>query len=284
MIVRYYALRKQGGGLKEKILEKPEAEAILSSGLSLAISYQYNNGAITTFNAKRAKQDAIKCCQKADEIGQPKESAIYFGVDEGWNRQAEITKVTEYFQTIKDVVRENGNRFQIGIYGSGLMCAAMEKRKLAKFFWIAGLSDGWPGRPDFVRTGKWNLYQNILEVPVGAVKVDTDIVNPKEAFIGSFHRPTGGGPNVVDSEITDQPSFNEYRLVKGVGNVLVESNGRRTNLAASKMVRRISEAGDLTLVDVPRQIKAPSGDGKIADFVRGHCRTSALVRIDQDPS
>ena len=281
VIVRYFAKAKQGGGLEQKILEKPEADAILDGGLSLAISYQYNNGDIDTFNPTRATEDVLDCIKKADAIGQPKGSAIYFGVDNGWDDATSIGKVKEYFQTIKDVLKKNGNRFEVGVYGSGLMCQTMREKHLASYSWIAGLSDGWPGRPDYLATQKWNLYQNVLEFPVGSVKVDTDVVNPKAAKIGSFHRTSHNAPAVLDGEITDPASLANYRLIAGNGNKLTDRPGGTVlkSLVASKMVRVVADAGDYTQIDVPQQIADPHG-GQIADFTRGYCPTRALERID----
>jgi Domain of unknown function (DUF1906) len=123
----------------------------------LLISYQYRNGNIATFTRERGGLDANKCLEKVAELGQPKGSAIYFGVDEGWDGEAEVKKVIRYFSAINNVVAKNGNKFEVGVYGSGLMCSRMQKEGLAKFFWIAGLSDAWPGKVSFPKNGPWNL-------------------------------------------------------------------------------------------------------------------------------
>jgi hypothetical protein len=286
VIIRYYALKPQPD-LPEKIIHKAEADAILNSGLSLAISYQYFNGNIETFTPERAKADVASCVKRADEIGQPKGSAIYFGVDAGWDSESDIKKVLDYFSTLnKEVHEKNQDRFSIGIYGSGLMCERMRTAGYAKFFWIAGLSDGWPGRTHFVKGSKWNLYQNVLEFPVGSVKVDTDVVNPNAAAIGSFHRPSPGSPAVMDGPIDNQVVLNVQRFVKGNGHVLLDKPGGTVlrKLAASKMVTKIKDVDDLAVIDVPRQISTGHGNEQIADFVRGYCPKDVLVGIDQDPT
>ena len=216
VVVRYYALKYQSH-LPEKILQQHEADAILGAGLSLLISYQYNNGSLSTFTAERGALDARKCLSKAHEIGQPKGSAIYFGVDAGWDDRASIGKVIDYFEAINKVVAENGNPFEVAAYGSGLMCSRLRKEGLTKYSWIAGLSDGWPGRANALKQGDWNLFQNALEVGIGGVRVDTNVVNPAagSGTIGSFHGPGTTGPNVLDGPIDNHAVCETQLLVKG---------------------------------------------------------------------
>jgi len=281
VIIRYYALERQSHGLEEKRLEKDEADAILDKGLSLAMSYQYNNGIIDTFTDANGRAAANYCLQTMDSVGQPNESAIYFGVDNGWNGQHEIDQVIKYFTAINDVVRTNHNRFVVGVYGSGLICEKLASIQLAKHYWVAGLSDAWPGRPHVVQNGGWNMYQNVLEVAVGSIRVDTNIVNPTNASIGSFHRPSHGAPAILDGDLVDSRAYAVQRLVKGDSALLYDRPGGTPipqPLVDSKMVIWIRDEGEFSLIEVPRQIKV--NNVNVADFVRGYCAKDKLAKVD----
>jgi hypothetical protein len=131
VVIRYYALENN---LPEKIITKSEAKAIMDAGLSLAISYQYHNDDIGTFETGRANQDADKCVELADEIGQPGNTAIYFGVDGDWVRKEETDSIAEYFTALKNHPRFTKRGLQAGVYGSGFTCNWLGMRGLAHFF------------------------------------------------------------------------------------------------------------------------------------------------------
>lgn len=255
---------------------KEEANRILDIGLSLGLTYQYYNGSLDSFTPERGSTDANVCLESLSEINPPKGVVIYFGVDNDWVRKSETDKVIEYFRAVK--VGSKG-QFQVGIYGSGFTCMMMNRLDIAKHFWIAGLSDRWTGRFDAVKAGTWNMYQNILELPVGTIKVDTNIVNPKHPVIGSFHRPLGAKQCVLDGPIVDAASVaNQRFVVRDTTLFLDKPNGeQKKDLLASKMVVLIREEGDYSVVDFPTQI-GPE-DNKVADFVRGFCKTSMLNKI-----
>lgn len=288
VIIRYYAAGPQGGGLEEKRLEPDEADAILNGGLSLAITYQYNNGDIDTFKKKIGTDTAKFCIGEMERFGQPDQSTIYFGVDNGWDRQDEIDQVVEYFKAIKDQVTESAakgkNTFTVGVYGSGLMCETLLGKGLAERTWIAGLSDDWPGRPHIVKTGQWNMYQSVLEVAVGSVRLDTDIVNPRRPIIGSFSRPKPGAPIILDGAIDDSQANAKQRLVRGSGVELFDRPGGSPlrPISDSKMVLWTADEGDFSLIEVPRQIKKQKIN--VADFVRGYCRKDKLFPVDGAPT
>lgn len=72
--------------------------------------------------------------------------------------------------------------------------------------------------------------------------------------------------------------------MKGQGHELLDKPGGEVikKLGAGKIVTKVKDAGDYILVDVPRQIVV--NKVKVADFIRGYCRSNALVAIGVDPS
>src|SRR3981081_1477115 len=81
-VLRYYARAKQGNGLEEKILEPIEAKALSKAGISIGAVYQYHADVLGSFSEAQGKSDGETARKYAAlTIGQPKGSAIYFGVD-----------------------------------------------------------------------------------------------------------------------------------------------------------------------------------------------------------
>jgi hypothetical protein len=113
-------------------------------------------------------------------IKHPKGVVIYFGIDTNDFTSAEYQTVAAYFRTIKELFREKGAPFEVGVYGSGQSCDLMRRMAQVDHCWLAGVSIGWNGTRDFYNgsVANWHLFQNALEVPL-EVPVDTNLINPK---------------------------------------------------------------------------------------------------------
>ena len=293
-VIRYYALELQRN-LPEKIITKSEANAIFQADLSLAISYQYNNGSIDSFTSQRANLDASMCVKLADNIGQPRDTAVYFGVDKNWIEDQQINAIAEYFKILSDHVEFNNRGLRVGVYGSGFTCDWIKKRSVAQFFWIAGMSDSWNDRAKFMKSQEWNMYQNALEVAAEPTRndtrrIDTNIVNPKAGFIGSFSRLKVGpdaGKIAVDGVIDNNEALEIHRVANKDTALYKNVNGTDEIkiIKESKIVSVVGHAGQLLMVDAPRQIpkypNKPKNKEKIADFQRGYCKMSDLSKIDE---
>lgn len=275
VVFRYYALDLQPA-LPTKRLTKAEADTVLGQGLSLAIAFQFNNDKLSTFTAERGKRDAEHCLNEGiNIIGQPKGSAIYFGVDGDWPDAAAFGNVITYFETVNRIFADAGLPFDVGVYGSGKTCGELKRRGLAKYFWMAG-STGWSGTPEFYNRGDWTLYQSDLELPVGSIRIDTNIIGANAPKIGSFSR---GGK--LDDGLENKQVFEARRFVK---RNKVQLWGRPgldplTTLKARQIVSVLSPSGEFTRIEAI--FPAPGGNKSIP--IRGFCEASALTPIDKMP-
>jgi len=133
VIGRYYARRKQSD-LGQKILAnqthngRPEVDVLLENGFSILSIYQYRSSSRNKFvyglrdtgsAKKEAEADARAALAQARKVGQPKESAIYFGVDFNLKNSDERGKraVVAYFKTLRRVI---GDNYKLGVYGNGV--------------------------------------------------------------------------------------------------------------------------------------------------------------------
>jgi Domain of unknown function (DUF1906) len=275
-VFRYYALKKQSQ-LPTKRITKSEADAILEAGLSLGIAYQYMNSSLPTFNVVRAEMDADTCFEQGEVINQAIGSTIYFGVDNDFNAPEHVRSIIGYFEKINDLFAARGGPYRVGVYGPGAICGELFQRRLVEHTWIAGFSTGWSGGPAFYNQGSWNLFQNALELPIGNIRLDTNIVNIAAPKIGAFDKARS--VNAIGNNAVFRAQLfltREEKLWTSPGGAVI------ANLSKRKMVTAISVAGDFTLIDVAFQVKV--GNVLAGRIRRGFCRTDALTSIDNMPS
>ncbi len=190
-VFRYYAHQNQPErGLPTKVLTRAEAEALWDSGFSIGAVFQYNNDQISAMSTGRGMSDARHALDYAQSaIGQPFGSAIYFGVDGSWTTGRELSLVEAYFQAVAAEFAATGNRYRIGVYGSGTVCGHLLDLGLAEVAWLA-LSRCWPGTPGFFNapSPRWNLFQFSHSARFAGRTLDANMVNPLRRDFGAFDR------------------------------------------------------------------------------------------------
>ncbi|MET0544733.1 MAG: DUF1906 domain-containing protein, partial [Caulobacterales bacterium] len=182
-VFRYYC--QLPPSIPGKDLQPEEAKIILSEGLSLGVVFQHYNNCFRTFENRWGTEDAQQALKMAEAIGQPKGSAIYFGVDGDWPWASLSDAIVAYFEDVNRVF--DGTGFDVGIYSNGCTCNLIRTRKLAKYFWLSG-STGHSGTQAFYNTGNWTLCQNALDITLASANlgVDTNLCNPAAGYFGQF--------------------------------------------------------------------------------------------------
>ena len=159
---RYYSRTTHIEGKK---LTASEAQLISNAGLQLVTVYEDGPTSYSYFSASRGAQDAAGALEQAAAIGQPAGSAIYFTVDYDAASSEIAGNITAYFQAIAGALGD----YQVGVYGSGSVCAAITEAGLAKYAWLAQ-STGWSGYSAFTA---WSIKQG-AEGSVCGLNSDTD--------------------------------------------------------------------------------------------------------------
>lgn len=134
-------------------LTKAEVEALGAQGIGIVTVWE--NGEPTSddyFTEDRAASDAHLAIQKAQEVGQPAGSPIYFAAD----CDANPNTVATYFKTLSPLVRLAG--YEVGVYGSGDVCKKLAQDGLVSHTWLAQ-STGWAGYED------WKPHADIVQGP-----------------------------------------------------------------------------------------------------------------------
>jgi hypothetical protein len=170
-IIRYYDHENET--LPGKTLRRTERDLIMANGFKAAVVFQHHNDQLASFSAVRGRQDAERSLALANENLQPRDSAIYFGVDGPWKTPFQLSNIMSYFQEVKDRLRRAG--YRAGVYGSGLVCNTLLRNALADLCWLAAPTT-WPEYLDYYPTKQWKLVQ-LSTTRCGGRSVDFNLAN-----------------------------------------------------------------------------------------------------------
>lgn len=179
---RYYS---QEDNLPGKNITRRERGILADHGIGLAIVYQFKGQANGRYVAGTGQRDAAFCLGRAQEIGQPGGSTIYFGID---NDRHDIDGVRAYLAAVRDSF---AGRYDIGVYGAGFHCQTILSDGLARYAWVPE-APAWRGTQDFVNSRNWTLMQNKTNVSNSVwvrgsgLPIDTNILNPTFSEFGAF--------------------------------------------------------------------------------------------------
>ena len=135
---RYYRRAPLTGG-KGNAVSKSEVDALHACGMGFLPVYQNTSDKPEYFTFDNADKDAEAACAKADEMGQPAGSTIFFAVDCD-PAPNQMAAVLGYFNRL--VLRVNG--WRVGVYGSGAVCQELEHGGFVDLTWLAN-AKGWRG-------------------------------------------------------------------------------------------------------------------------------------------
>ncbi len=106
-------------GISSKLLTKSEAENLLNVGIEIVVVYEWGGTDPSHFTYDNGYNDGLEAISRAESLGQPLNSAIYFAVDTDMRYQ--LTAVSNYFHGVADAMTEyqqiNGDKWYIGVYG-----------------------------------------------------------------------------------------------------------------------------------------------------------------------
>lgn len=194
VIGRYYARCDQPEyGLTEKRMinqglpSDPSSEIaqIFAKGFAILSIYQYYSNTPNKFRGQNrdgkalpdagcnwtgaprsareeAELDVRAAIEQAQAVGQPRGSAIYFGVDFNFtdNDTGTINDMVAYFRVVKE--RMDAAGYKTGAYGSGHAHQILKDAGLIDYSWISA-SRSFSRSSDFHRSGDWHLFQNQVD-------------------------------------------------------------------------------------------------------------------------
>lgn len=169
-----------------KVLSRAERDLIHGYGLDIAIVFQHRNNCPRTWeDPGRGAFDAEQALRFARRLSQPRGTAIYFGVDGadarfGDERDHGRSELVRYFRRVERAF--NGSGYDIGVYGSGLVCRLLkDELKIARYCWLSQ-SPGHPQSRSYEVAGGWDVKQchTVNNFAGSGVDVDPDVVDDAE--------------------------------------------------------------------------------------------------------
>jgi len=182
-IIRYYDW-PGSPTLPQKIPTATELALIKANGFKFCGVFQHSNNRLASFTQERGIKDASVALELAKKWGQPKGSAIYFGVDFD-PMPNEFGAVELYADKFSDAVRAAG--FRVGAYGSGYTLETLLRLGQIDLAWLS-MSTGFLKSKEFDKSGRWNLKQ-VKDRNCGGINCDFDYVNPSKPDFGQWQLP-----------------------------------------------------------------------------------------------
>jgi hypothetical protein len=185
-VARYYRPGARGA------ITAVEAAALVRAGLQLVVVFEGQGDSPAWFTPSQGARDARRALEQAAAIGQPAGSAIYFAVDLNAEDGLIATGITSYFGAIRSVFAGVGNRFRIGVYGSGRVCMEMTRAGFVHLGWLSG-STGWRGYRDYLAAADIvQIFKPGETICGGRLDIDRD--RGQTADFGAFSVPLGAAP------------------------------------------------------------------------------------------
>lgn len=187
-VIRYY---NDGNSvhLPQKRLELNEAQALSAGGLKIMVIFQTGQDSTSEFTYDQGFQSGTNAYNWAkNTIGQPRNSAIYFGVDYNPNEAELESNVIPYFKGVAAAFKDLGGAsadYNVGAYGSGLVVNTLRDQGLCDYRWLSQ-SSGYYGTQEALNEGNYELHQIYPSEVICSIAVDYDVENPNVSDIGSF--------------------------------------------------------------------------------------------------
>ena len=258
--IRYYNF-SNSQNFPEKRLELDEAQTLAGQGMRIAVVFQQRQNQVADFSELKGVAAGSRAYRHAqDNIGQPRDSGIYFSVDFDADSNEIENNILPYFEGIKRAFAEEsgGNpEYRIGAYGSGLVCSTLTERGFIDLTWLA-MSRGFRGTREALNAGEFHLAQRAPATTLCGLGVDFNDPNPDRADFGAF---------TIDEDIQGHGQVfatgERYRVVARSGLRLREGPGTQFDIVGGlhlgQIVFVVSIIEGWARVDV-------EGDGHIDGF------------------
>ena len=173
-------------GGSSKILDDGEIDRIINNGFKFIPIYQVDGTpTLEHFTSENGKEDARMARVRARSFKIPENSIIYFAVDIDAQDTDITNNVLPYFKAIK----ENLNKYKVGVDGTRNVCTKVMKNNYAESCYVSDMSTGYSGNMGFKMPENWNLdqYAEIsLSADSGNFGIDKVMYSNKDTLVESL--------------------------------------------------------------------------------------------------
>lgn len=259
-VIRYYNF-SNSRNFPEKCLELDEAQTLAGQEMQVAVVFQQRQNQVADFSELKGVAAGRKAYRHAqDNIGQPRDSGIYFSVDFDASSTEIENSIVPYFEGVKRAfAEESGDNpdYRIGAYGSGLVCSSLTKKGLIELTWLA-MSRGFRGTREALNAGEFHMAQRAPAATLCGLGVDFNDPNPDRPDFGAF---------TIDEDVPGQgqvPARGErYRVIARSGLRLREGPGTQFDIIGGLQLGQIVFV--VSIIDGWARVDV-EGDGHIDGF------------------
>ncbi|MEU4250226.1 glycoside hydrolase domain-containing protein [Amycolatopsis sp. NPDC026612] len=142
-----------------KALKPSEPQTILDAGLRFFPLFQYYGRVLSNFTYAKGLSHGQIATDKAAGYRIPAGSCLYFAVDYDALDVDIDSNIKPYFQGVREGIRQRGDRYRYGVYGSRHVCSRISHEVDAQYSMVAAMSWGYSGNLGFPMPENWSFNQ-----------------------------------------------------------------------------------------------------------------------------
>lgn len=178
--------------LPEKAIQEGELQAIADAGLRCFPIYQTYGRDAKSFGYPLGRAAGQAAVDAAIDHGFKNGTRIFFAVDFDALDHEVTDAVLPHFKGIVDAVADDGNRYQIGVYGPRNVCTRVSEAGHASASFVSDMSSGFSGNYGYPLPENW-AYDQIVTRTIGSgdskIEIDNNIASGRDTGQNSFNKP-----------------------------------------------------------------------------------------------
>ncbi len=222
----------------DKNIKPNEIQTILNNGLTIFPIFQTWGIYVEYFTKGQGIDDAIEAYKAAKKYGFKESTIIYFAVDYDTYGEEIPSNIIPYFEGVNSKMRELGNFYRIGIYGTRNVCTKVSNKGLAVSSFVSDMSYGYSGNIGHKLPDNW-AYDQISTITLGNGTGRIEIDNNISRTIGESSIDLGTESN---EEINDVESGNMNDTLQSAINRLNEDMNAAQKLKALRSREEVANA------------------------------------------
>ncbi|MEV0189833.1 glycoside hydrolase domain-containing protein [Kitasatospora purpeofusca] len=207
--------------LPEKAIQEGELQTIASAGLRCFPIYQTYGRDASNFTYMAGRTAGQAAVNAALDHGFKPGARIFFAVDFDAMDSDITSNVLPHFKGIQDAIADDGNRFQIGVYGPRNVCTRVARAGHSTASFVSDMSYGFSGNYGYPLPTDW-AYDQIVTRTVGsgagAINIDNNIASGRDTGQGSFDPPRTVKPDVrLDPSVIESMKTDVGKYMESLG-------------------------------------------------------------------
>ena len=166
-------------GTLDKKMTAEELEIIKSVGLKIFPIFQTYGGAASYFTRYQGRRDAETAKDAAQNFGFPPTSTIFFAVDYDALMADINSNIIPYFRGVGEGL---SGSYRVGVYAPRAVCNRLYQNGLARYSFVADMSNGFTGNIGQIMPPNW-AYEQFYETTQGGIGIDKCIASSRATAV-----------------------------------------------------------------------------------------------------